>query len=387
VSVPLQSNSFMIIDLDANATYVPSKSLQELVAAWQQLGNPSSIHRGGQRAKAAVEQARELVRKLVGAGPKDSIVFTSGASEANNTVVCSAVRRGGHLVSSNIEHPCVLAPLTTAVKSGSDLSFVNANPSGEVLPAAVIDSVRADTTFVSIMTANNETGVVNDLESITRQVRSVAPRAFVHTDAAQVVGKLPFSFNQLGVDCMTLSGHKFGALSGTGAMIIRDGATVEPLILGGPQEGKMRGGTENVLGIISLGLAASDILSEGVKRESAMRAARDTFEQALLARLANCEVNGTAVRRLPNTSSVFIEGVRADDLVVALDLEGIYVSSGAACSSGKPEPSHVLTAMGQTEQRVRSTIRVSFRADQHPEMGLRVAGRIAEVVTRMRGRR
>jgi len=387
VSVPLQSNSFMIIDLDANATYVPSKSLQELVAAWQQLGNPSSIHRGGQRAKAAVEQARELVRKLVGAGPKDSIVFTSGASEANNTVVCSAVRRGGHLVSSNIEHPCVLAPLTTAVKSGSDLSFVNANPSGEVLPAAVIDSVRADTTFVSIMTANNETGVVNDLESITRQVRSVAPRAFVHTDAAQVVGKLPFSFNQLGVDCMTLSGHKFGALSGTGAMIIRDGATVEPLILGGPQEGKMRGGTENVLGIISLGLAASDILSEGVKRESAMRAARDTFEQALLARLANCEVNGTAVRRLPNTSSVFIEGVRADDLVVALDLEGIYVSSGAACSSGKPEPSHVLTAMGQTEQRVRSTIRVSFRADQQPEMGLRVAGRIAEVVTRMRGRR
>ena len=387
MSVPLQSNSFMIIDLDANATYVPSKSLQELVAAWQQLGNPSSIHRGGQRAKAAVEQARELVRKLVGAGPKDSIVFTSGASEANNTVVCSAVRRGGHLVSSNIEHPCVLAPLTTAVKSGSDLSFVNANPSGEVLPAAVIDSVRADTTFVSIMTANNETGVVNDLESITRQVRSVAPRAFVHTDAAQVVGKLPFSFNQLGVDCMTLSGHKFGALSGTGAMIIRDGATVEPLILGGPQEGKMRGGTENVLGIISLGLAASDILSEGVKRESAMRAARDTFEQALLARLANCEVNGTAVRRLPNTSSVFIEGVRADDLVVALDLEGIYVSSGAACSSGKPEPSHVLTAMGQTEQRVRSTIRVSFRADQQPEMGLRVAGRIAEVVTRMRGRR
>jgi len=375
----------MIFDLDANATYAPSESLQVLIQrAWTRLGNPSSLHRGGQRAKAAVEEARESVRALVGAGPKEQIVFTSGATEAINMVIASAARGATHLVSSTIEHPCVLEPLRIAAQDGVEVSLVAPTPDGQVQVDSVVAALAEKTALVSIMAANNETGVVNDIAVIASAVRRVAPRALVHTDAAQVYGKLCVTFAQLGVDCLTLSGHKLGALTGIGALVIRDGAHLTPFIRGGPQEAKLRGGTENVLGIISLGAAALAILEEGAERSWAMQAVRDTFERELLSSLPGCQVNGTAAARLPNTSNVFISGVRADDLLVALDLEGIYVSSGAACSSGKPEPSHVLSAMGQSEERVRSSVRFSFRADQTPERGVSVARKVAQNVLRIR---
>jgi cysteine desulfurase len=375
----------MIFDLDANATYAPSESLQALVQrAWIRLGNPSSLHRGGQRAKAAVEEARESVRALIGAGPKDQVVFTSGATEANNTVIASATRAATHVVSSTIEHPCVLGPLRVASENGTEVALVSPTTHGEVTVDSVAAALRYHTQLVSIMAANNETGVVNDVKAITRVVRANAPKALVHTDAAQVFGKLAITFAQLAVDCLTLSGHKLGALTGVGALVIREGVHLTPLIRGGPQEAKLRGGTENVLGIISLGVAASAILQEGAERGRAMQAVRDTFERELLRSISKCEVNGASVARLPNTSNVFISGVRADDLLVALDLEGIYVSSGAACSSGKPEPSHVLSAMGQPEERVRSSLRFSFRADQSPELGATVAEKVAQNVERIR---
>ena len=376
---------FMIFDLDANATYAPSESLQALVQrAWIRLGNPSSLHRGGQRAKAAVEEARESVRALVGAGPKDQVVFTSGATEANNTVIASATRGAAQVVSSTIEHPCVLGPLRVASENGTEVALVSPSTHGEVTVDSVAAALRHHTQLVSIMAANNETGVVNDVNAITRVVRANAPKALVHTDAAQVFGKLAITFAQLAVDCLTLSGHKLGALTGVGALVIREGVHLTPLIRGGPQEAKLRGGTENVLGIISLGVAASAILQEGAERARAMQSARDTFERELLRSVSKCEVNGASVARLPNTSNVFMSGVRADDLLVALDLEGIYVSSGAACSSGKPEPSHVLSAMGQPEERVRSSLRFSFRADQSPELGANVAQKVAQNVERIR---
>jgi len=375
----------MIFDLDANATYAPSESLQALVQrAWVRLGNPSSLHRGGQRAKAAVEEARESVRALIGAGPKDQVVFTSGATEANNTVIASATRAATHVVSSTIEHPCVLGPLRVASENGTEVALVSPTTHGEVTVDSVAAALRYHTQLVSIMAANNETGAVNDVKAITRVVRANAPKALVHTDAAQVFGKLAITFAQLAVDCLTLSGHKLGALTGVGALVIREGVHLTPLIRGGPQEAKLRGGTENVLGIISLGVAASAILQEGAERGRAMQAVRDTFERELLRSISKCEVNGASVARLPNTSNVFISGVRADDLLVALDLEGIYVSSGAACSSGKPEPSHVLSAMGQPEERVRSSLRFSFRADQSPELGANVAQKVARNVERIR---
>lgn len=376
----------MIFDVDANATYAPSELLQGLVQrAWTRLGNPSSLHRRGQRAKAAVEQARESVRALVGAGPKDQVVFTSGATEANNTVISSAAKVATHLVSSTIEHPCVLEPLRVAAQSEVEVSLIPPTPDGQVPVDSVIAALTEKTGLVSIMAANNETGVVNDIAAIANAIRRVAPQALFHTDAAQVVGKVCLTFAQLGVDFLTLSGHKLGALTGIGALVIRDGVHLTPFIRGGPQEAKLRGGTENVLGIISLGAAADTILEEGSERSRAMQSVRDTFEQELFRSLPGCQVNGGAVARLPNTSNIFISGARADDLLVALDLEGIYVSSGAACSSGKPEPSHVLSAMGQSEERVRSSVRFSFRADQKPELGEAVAKKVAQNVLRIRG--
>jgi cysteine desulfurase len=385
------------LDLDANASHSPTQELlSRLFNCSQNLANPSSLHRPGQRARAALEEARESVRRLVNAAPRDKIVFTSGASEGNNTVILAVTgalsqssNRGkkvfaGHIISSAIEHPCVLAPFKLLEGLGLDIDIVPPNSNGEVDCGAVARIVREDTKLVSLMAANNETGVVNNIAQLAKAVRERNRDTFIHTDAAQLVGKTPIDFSGLGVDFMTVSGHKFGALSGIGALVVREEVEFNPLILGGPQEGKFRGGTENLLGAISLNLAASDILSEGSKRFDSMRRVRDCFELEVVKAIPGCSVNGSSAARLPNTSSVYIPGVRADDLVVALDLLGVGISSGAACSSGKPEPSHVLLAMGQAEERVRSTVRVSFRADSKEDDAVYAAGMFLRAVNRMR---
>jgi cysteine desulfurase len=267
---------------------------------------------------------------------------------------------------------------------GREVTFLKPNSSGQIEPLAVAEQVAPDTALVSVMAANNETGVLNDIAQIASTVRARAPHAIIHTDAAQLCGKLPVSFEQLGVDCMTISGHKFGALSGVGALILRHSTQLEPLIEGGAQESKLRGGTENVLGIISLGYAAAEAHNALPVRADSMQHVRDRFESELLGRLTGIEVNGAGVPRLPNTSNIFISGVRSDDLVVALDLEGITISGGAACSSGKPEPSHVLTAMGHADERARSTVRVSFRADQTLESVAQIVSTFVRVIERIR---
>jgi cysteine desulfurase len=376
----------MFLDLDANATYSCHEELQGVIAAAvSSLGNPSALHRGGQRARAAIEEARTAVRDLLGAGQHEQVIFTSGATEANNTIIASAAAVEGSLVSSAIEHPCVLGPLRALQQAGRDVRFVSPNGVGEVTVGSVDEVVSSDVSFVSIMAANNETGVINDIGSIARHVRARVPNAVIHTDASQCIGKMEICFSDLGVDALTISGHKFGSLTGVGALVVRAGASLQPLLIGGSQESKLRGGTENVLGIISLGAAAREIINTLPQRMEHMRALRDYFESELMRNLSGCEMNGNTGDRLPNTSSVFVEGVRGDDLVVALDLEGILVSSGAACSSGKPEPSHVLLAMGQVENRVRSTIRVSFRADQSSADVDRAVDAIVRATHRMRG--
>jgi cysteine desulfurase len=234
------------------------------------------------------------------------------------------------------------------------------------------------------MAANNETGVINSIAAIAEKVRAIAPQAIVHTDAAQLLGKGVVSMREMGVDIVTVSAHKIGALPGTGALCIREGVHIEPLLLGGPQESKLRGGTENVLGIAMFGAVADMIAAELSVRCELMRLTRDAFEERLTRELSDIVINGARVSRLPNTSSVFIPGVRADDLIVAMDLERIMISSGAACTSGKPEPSHVLKAMGQEEERTRSTVRVSFRADLSHDAALRVVSTLTNAVARMR---
>lgn len=375
----------MIIDFDANATYAPSEELQGVIAAsLRRLGNPSSLHRGGQRAKASLEEVREIVRRLVGADPKDTVVFTSGATEGNNLVIRGFERASGSIVSSQIEHPCILGPLARLASLGCEVRLVKPEVSGEVSVDEVERMMDSDTTLLSIMGANNETGVCNDLASLVARARKRAPRAIVHSDISQLVGKGEVMTRDWGLDCVTISGHKFGALTGVGAVVIREGVELEPLILGGAQEGKLRGGTENVLGIISMGAAGERVLASLPDRVAKMRAARDRFESRVVSELSGCAINGAEMTRLPNTASIYIEGVRADDLVVALDLERMLISSGAACSSGKPEPSHVLRAMGQSDDRVRSTIRVSFRADQGPTVVDEGVEALKRAVTRMR---
>ena len=373
---------FMIIDLDANATYAPTEEIQGVIGrAWQRLGNPSSLHRGGQRARAEVEKAREAVRRLVGATKDDLVVFTSGATEANNTVLGAGWRS---VAVSAVEHPCVLGPAKRVQALGGEARIISCNADGEIESTEFRQTLAPETEVVSVMSANNETGVLNDIRALSDIARAVNPRIFFHTDAAQALGKMPISFSNIGVDALTVSGHKIGGLPGVGALIIKQGVHISPLLLGGAQEHKLRGGTENVLGIVSFGEAARVVHETLTTRIASMREARDAFEIALSQAVKGCEFNAHGVERLPNTSSVYISGVVGDDLVVALDLEGILVSSGAACSSGKPEPSHVLLAMGQGEERVRSTIRVSFRADQPVTIVPRIVDTIAGVVSRMR---
>ncbi len=375
----------MIIDCDANATYTPDERIRGVISAClASLGNPSSLHRGGQRARAAVEEARASVGRLVGAAEKDTIVFTSGATEANNTVIGAVADRPGAIVSASTEHPCILQPLRRLSSRGREVSYVSPNSDGVVTPEAVASVVTPDTALVSIMAANNETGVINSIAAIAEKVRAIAPQAIVHTDAAQLLGKGVVSMREMGVDIVTVSAHKIGALPGTGALCIREGVHIEPLLLGGPQESKLRGGTENVLGIAMFGAVADMIAAELSVRCELMRLTRDAFEERLTRELSDIVINGARVSRLPNTSSVFIPGVRADDLIVAMDLERIMISSGAACTSGKPEPSHVLKAMGQEEERTRSTVRVSFRADLSHDAALRVVSTLTNAVARMR---
>jgi cysteine desulfurase len=269
-------------------------------------------------------------------------------------------------------------------QSAREVVLLAPNSAGEVDGAALAEAVTPDTAMVSLMAANNETGVLTDIEAVMKYVRKVAPHALLHTDAAQLAGKGEVNFERLGVDLLTLSAHKIGGLSGVGAIVVRPGIDLAPLLRGGPQEGKVRAGTENVLGIVAFGVVAELVRTQLAERIASMRRMRDEFERLLLTSLPECAIQGAAALRLPNTSSVYIPGIRGDDLVVALDLQGILISSGAACSSGKPEPSHVLLAMGVGEAQARSTVRVSFRADHPPQVAATVVAAIERVVARTR---
>jgi cysteine desulfurase len=298
-------------------------------------------------------------------------------------VIAAVASSAGPIVSASTEHPCILQPLKRLASQGRVVVFVDPDQDGRVSVERVKAVVTPDTALVTIMTANNETGVVNPIAEISQVVRQIAPKALIHTDAAQLLGKGVVSMRELGVDLLTISAHKIGALSGTGALVIRDGVTIPPLLLGGSQESKLRGGTENVLGIAVFGAVADLMSAELSDRALRMSMERDAFEELLLREIPDAQINGANTPRLPNTSSVYIPGVRADDLIVAMDLERILISSGAACTSGKPEPSHVLKAMGQDEERTRSTIRVSLRADMSVDSIARVVKALVNATSRM----
>lgn len=349
-----------MIYLDNNAT---SPLLPEVMEAMlpsfiESFGNPSSIHGCGRRALAHMKEARGQVAALLGCRATE-VVFTSGGTEGDNLALKGMMRPGDHLIVSAIEHSAVLKSCAWLEKQGCEVTRVGVNSSGQVEPDSVRAALRPNTRLISVMTANNETGILQPVEEIGR----VAAEADVwfHTDAVQAAGKVPLSVDEIGCDLLTISGHKFHGPPGTGALFVRAGTPLRPLLHGGHQEKHQRPGTENVPGIVGLGRACA-IAREGLNNGtmSKIETLRDRLEIELVRLVAETRINGRGVPRVANTSNILFEHVGGDSLVMALDELGIEVSRGSACSAGAADPSNVLMAMGLTGQQARSSLRFSL---------------------------
>src|SRR5579864_9476732 len=346
--------------LDNNAT---TPVLPEVFAAMrpfyeQEFGNASSIHHYGQHARAAVEKARASVAKLVHARPAE-IIFTSGGTEADNLALFGLAIRGDHVITSTIEHHAVLNSTKRLEQMGCEVSSVPVNARGEIDPEDVRKALRPNTRLISIMMANNETGVLQPVE----EIGGIAKEAdvFFHTDAVQAAGKVEIDVEKIGCDALSISGHKIHGPQGTGALYLRKGTLIQPLLYGGSHERQRRAGTENLPGIVGLGsaveIAAQWLESDGAAKMSAMR---DRLQESVLRAVDRSGWNGLSAPRVPNTANLWFDHVEGEALVIALDLKGLAVSSGAACSSGAIEHSHVLLAMGLSPQRARASIRKSL---------------------------
>jgi cysteine desulfurase len=359
----------------------------------EHFGNASSIHHHGQETRAAVERARESVAGLLRCRASD-IVFTSGGTESDNLAMFGLAQAGDHILTSTIEHHAVLNGAKHLEEKGCEVTYVPVDGRGLVDPDDVKRALRPNTKLVTIMMANNETGVVQPVEEIGK----VAAEAdvYFHTDAVQAAGKIPIDVNQIGCDLLTISGHKLHAPQGVGALYVRKGTRLEPMLYGGRHERSRRAGTENVPGIVGLGKAA-ELASAGFKRgdDSKIAAMRDRLERELLA-IESTGVNGVAASshpseawvghppRVPNTTNIYFEGIEGEALVIALDLKGLAVSTGAACSSGAIESSHVLTAMGLSPDRARASIRFSLSKQNTAEEVEFALSIVPETVARLR---
>jgi cysteine desulfurase len=370
--------------LDNNAT---TPILPEVFEAmrpfyFEEFGNASSIHHYGQHTRAAVEKARASVAALLNARPAE-IVFTSGGTEADNLGIFGLVSRGEHVITSTIEHSAVMNTCKRLEQMGCEVTFVPVNGRCEVDPEDVRRAIRPNTKLISIMMANNETGVVQPVEEIGKV--AMEADVFFHTDAVQAAGKIPVDVQKIGCDALSISGHKIHAPQGTGALFIKKGTLIQPQIYGGTHERQRRAGTENVPGIVGLGKAA-EISRQWLEGSgpAEMAAMRERLQDSVLTAIEGAGVNGLGAPRVPNTTNLYFDHAEGEALVIALDLKGLAVSSGAACSSGAIEPSHVLLAMGLSHQRARASIRVSLgkqTTQDDIDFAIRV---IPETVSRLR---
>jgi cysteine desulfurase len=345
---------------DNNATTPVLPEVLEAMRPYfgEQFGNASSIHHHGQEARAAVERARESAAELLGCRAAE-MVFTSGGTEADNLAIFGMARPGDHIVTSTIEHHAVMNACTHLAESGCEVTRVPVSGRGQVDPEDVRRALRPNTRLITIMMANNETGVLQPVEEIGK----IAAEAdvYFHTDAVQAAGKVKLDVKQIGCDLLSISGHKMHAPQGAGALYVRKGTVLQPMFYGGRHERSRRAGTENVPGIVGLGKAAELAvagLEDGAWQE--MAALRDRIERTILAEIEATGVNGAGAPRVPNTTNIHFDYIEGEALVIALDLKGLAVSTGAACSSGVIEPSHVLTAMGLLPERARASLRFSL---------------------------
>jgi len=312
-------------------------------------------------AKQRLEMARRQTAALVGCQPQE-VVFTSGGTEADNLALFGVVRHAQlpqkHIVTTAIEHPAVLNACAQLEREGVEVTYVRVGSSGIVDPDDVRRAIRPSTLLVSVMHANNELGTLQPIAEITRITREAA--VYFHSDGVQTLGKIPVNVHALGVDLYSLSGHKIYAPKGLGALFVRKGTRMSPILFGGHHERERRPGTENVPGAVALGCAAECAARDLSAQTEDLHSLRARLENGLLATIAETGVNGARDSRTPNTTNIYFDGIEGEALVIALDLRGFAVSTGAACSSGAVEPSHVLTAIGLSPERARSSVRFSL---------------------------
>jgi len=370
--------------LDNNATTPMLPEVFEAMRPYfgEKFGNASSIHQQGQQARSAVEHARESVADLLNCRPAE-VVFTSGGTEGDNLALFGMLRPGDHVITSAIEHHAVLNSCHRLEQMGCAVTYVPVDERTMVDPDDVRRALRPETKLISIMLANNETGVLQPVQEIGK----IAAEAdvYFHTDAVQAAGKVPLDVKEIGCDLLTISAHKIHGPQGAGALFVRKGTLLQPLLYGGRHERSRRAGTENLAGIVGLGKAA-EIARTGFADGSVARMAelRDRLENTILEQVELVAVNGAGAERVPNTTNISFDCIEGEAMVIGLDLKGLAISTGAACSSGAIEPSHVLTAMGLSADRARGSIRFSLGKQNTAEDVEFALVLVPEVVARLR---
>jgi cysteine desulfurase len=372
------------IYLDNNATTPVLPEILDAMRPYfiEHFGNASSIHHHGQETRAAVERARESVAQLVGCRASE-IVFTSGGTEGDNLAISGLTRPGDHIITSTIEHHAVLNTCKHLESVGIEVTYIPVDGRGVVDPNDVREALRRNTRLITVMMANNETGVIQPVE----QIGKIAAEAdvYFHTDAVQAAGKVPLDVNRIACDLLSISGHKMHAPQGVGALYVRKGTLLQAMFHGGRHERSRRAGTENVPGIVALGKAA-ELAKQGFENGEVERIAglREQIEKTVVEQVETIGVNGEGAPRVPNTTNIHFDHIEGEALVIALDLKGLAVSTGAACSSGALEPSHVLMAMGLGPDQARASLRFSLgKQNTEEDVGFAL-GLIPSTVARLR---
>lgn len=354
-----------VIYLDNNATTKVDERIFEKMKPYfcEKYGNPSSIHAFGGEVSHAVKKARNQVKEMLGAENEREIIFTAGGSESANMAIKGVLdlnKDKKHIITSKVEHPCVLNLYKWLEKRGYRVTYLGVNSEGELDLNELRESVTEDTALVSVMYANNETGVIFPIEQMGEIIKSKNKNTKFFVDAVQAAGKIPINVSDMQVDMLGISGHKLHAPKGVGALYIKKGIMLTPLVIGGHQEFGKRAGTENVTSIVGLGVAA-DLAVDALKEENTtVRALRDKLEKGLLERIYNARVNGGKANRVPNTSNISFEYIEGELILLHLSDIGICASSGSACTSGSLEPSHVLKAMGIPFTSMHGSVRWSL---------------------------